>query len=229
MIDWFRSEYSSVGRGEGFWCTECGRSYSSSSNLARHKQSHRTLAQGRKCAHCAREYSSPAALAMHMRTHGAGCGCPYCGKSFSRPWLLQGHIRTHTGEKPFQCGVCRKSFADKSNLRAHTQTHSADKPFSCANCGKNFALKSYLSKHEESSCLRSKDGRRRRGGSVLSSDGGLTVSDKDGFAPEKIENLVSFPYFMPNSKFSPPHYSTSSLSVPTFQDPTRFSLKQESP
>ncbi|XP_015913079.1 zinc finger protein SNAI2 [Parasteatoda tepidariorum] len=137
-------------------CNECGKRYSTSSNLARHRQTHRSVTdkKARKCPHCDKVYVSMPAYSMHVRTHSQGCQCPYCGKCFSRPWLLQGHIRTHTGEKPFKCPVCRKAFADKSNLRAHIQTHSSSKPYVCQRCGKAFALKSYLYKHEESSCMR---------------------------------------------------------------------------
>ncbi|XP_035231205.1 zinc finger protein SNAI2-like [Stegodyphus dumicola] len=137
-------------------CSECGKRYSTSSNLARHRQTHRSVTdkKARKCPHCDKVYVSMPAYSMHVRTHSQGCQCPYCGKCFSRPWLLQGHIRTHTGEKPFTCPVCRKAFADKSNLRAHIQTHSSSKPYVCQRCGKAFALKSYLYKHEESSCMR---------------------------------------------------------------------------
>ena len=161
-------------------CVECGRAYSTASNLARHRQSHRSTnmshhhhdqhqrrsptperrvdnaaVTSRKCPHCDKVYASAPAYSMHVRTHSQGCECPQCGKRFSRPWLLQGHIRTHTGEKPFRCPHCGKTFADKSNLRAHIQTHSTDKPHVCGRCGKAFALRSYLYKHEESSCMRS--------------------------------------------------------------------------
>ncbi|XP_021922879.1 zinc finger protein SNAI2-like isoform X2 [Zootermopsis nevadensis] len=115
---------------EAHGCPDCGKRYSTSSNLARHRQTHRSLGdkKARRCPHCDKVYVSMPAFSMHVRTHNQGCKCPYCGKCFSRPWLLQGHIRTHTGTSPVSSvrGTREKNFLN-SLRRMHLtgRSHSS--------------------------------------------------------------------------------------------------------
>ncbi|BHF64996.1 Early growth response protein 3 [Sparganum proliferum] len=77
-------------------CTDCGKSFSRSDELTRHKRIH----SGAKPFHCKE-----------------------CHRQFSRSDHLRTHFRTHSGEKPFKCDTCGNCFARSDELKRHRKTH----------------------------------------------------------------------------------------------------------
>ncbi|XP_067870017.1 zinc finger protein 721-like [Heterodontus francisci] len=118
-------------------CSVCGRGFSRSSGLLKHKH-----------GHAGEKY--PCALMEHQRIHtgSAPLSCSHCGKRFRAPSHLCAHERIHTGEKPFTCCECGKGFTLSSNLLKHQRVHTDERPFKCPDCGKCYKRPGELMTHQ---------------------------------------------------------------------------------
>ncbi|XP_076826899.1 uncharacterized protein LOC143473685 [Brachyhypopomus gauderio] len=132
----------------GFLCTECGRVFSSHSNLRIHLNVH-TGARPYSCADCGKSFSQSGALKIHRRIHTGErpYSCAFCGRGFPHLAGVRAHQRTHTGEKPYRCGQCGKSFTQSGALKIHTRVHTGERPFACGLCGKGFSNRSGVRFH----------------------------------------------------------------------------------
>lgn len=137
--------------GKKFICDMCGRGFSSTKHLKRHKLYH--LKQSgqlpdintHQCQICDKFFIQKHALRHHMDwVHGDKHHlCKICGAKIKG--TLQQHMMTHTGEKKYCCHICGKKMRGK--LREHMLTHTGERPYACDCCGSTFKDKSYLKIH----------------------------------------------------------------------------------
>lgn len=127
----------------GLKCIECGKKFSSKSNLNKHRKKH-----------------LPGYVPAKDKQREKKYGCSECGKKFDSMHGLESHKRSHTGERPFKCDKCSWKFTQKTHLNRHIRSvhekvprerHSeANRPVSCEVCSKVYVNSRVLAVHVQS-------------------------------------------------------------------------------
>ncbi|ETI46057.1 hypothetical protein F443_09524 [Phytophthora nicotianae P1569] len=110
-----------------FQCGECPRQFSRRYALQEHLATHtgekayRCPARG-----CGKRFTTTSNLARHRRLHGdelqpLACPSPGCTKTFTTQHKLQRHVRVHVGTPMRRCKFanCSKTFSSTGNLNRH--------------------------------------------------------------------------------------------------------------
>ncbi|XP_077002579.1 zinc finger protein 92 homolog [Tamandua tetradactyla] len=130
-------------------CEQCGKSFSRSSNLIKHRIIH-SSEKPYECPECGKLFRRSFALLEHQRIHSGEkpYKCSTCGKTFTRSSNLIKHQIVHSGEKPYECPECGKLFRRSFALLEHQRIHSGERPYECSQCGKTFSRSSNLTEHQ---------------------------------------------------------------------------------
>jgi len=81
-----------------------------------------------ECSECGKSFSSTTGLKQHRIVHTGEklFKCDQCEKAFGQKGSLHNHKVLHSGEKPFKCEFCDKAFTQKGNMKSHTmKEHSS--------------------------------------------------------------------------------------------------------
>ncbi|XP_055545334.1 zinc finger protein 62 homolog isoform X2 [Wyeomyia smithii] len=130
-------------------CTECPRSFYTSTQLSIHKNIHTDKFE---CTECGARHTQKTTLQFHMETKhsdGSVFKCSDCEQTFASRFYLYRHSILHKKGKRFQCDFCPKSFLETIQLKNHRRTHTGEKPFECPVCLARFGDGSTFSKHKK--------------------------------------------------------------------------------
>ncbi|KAJ8332813.1 hypothetical protein SKAU_G00417090 [Synaphobranchus kaupii] len=135
----------------GHLCSDCGRSFASSTALRRHQRQH-TGEVSLHCEYCDRCFRDESSLRSHRRIHSGEkpYQCQRCPKRFSLKHQLDTHYRVHTGEKPFECRLCGQRSRDYSAMIKHLRTHGGATPYQCTICLEYCSSLAAMQKHLKS-------------------------------------------------------------------------------
>ncbi|KAJ7369966.1 hypothetical protein OS493_035137 [Desmophyllum pertusum] len=155
-------------------CQECGKKFSSKSNLNKHGKKHlpgyvpaKDKQREKKyvCLDCCKRFDSMHGLESHQRSHTGErpFECEQCSWKFTQKTHLNRHIRSvhekvprerqsDISNTPVECEVCNKVYVNGRVLLVHIQSvHEGLRPYKCEYCDATYTQRGHLWRHKHAS------------------------------------------------------------------------------
>jgi len=135
-------------------CKECGKGYKSKRNLSVHGNVHTKLRKYVcQVLGCGKSFTESGGLSRHKKSSHENVfhECPECGRRFGQKGDMTRHYNNvHQEEKPHKCVTCGLQFSRNHNLTQHIKTvHQNIRDFKCQHCGKSFGKAGARKNHVE--------------------------------------------------------------------------------
>lgn len=132
-----------------FICKICGNGFKAENYLRKHVKAIHTISH-HKCPSCPLEFQNKVKFEYHLRSHDPSkqFNCSQCNKTFLQMHHRDNHERTHTGHRQFLCNICGKEFAQDTGLKLHLRLHTGQRPYVCHECGKDFTQRNSFLMHQ---------------------------------------------------------------------------------
>ncbi|KAK0083706.1 hypothetical protein PV325_008377 [Microctonus aethiopoides] len=129
-------------------CVNCGAQYNHMTKLVEHLKNAHGIDNAFNCNECGKSFKSPMNIARHKLIH-TGLKkflCDICNYSCNQKTNLDLHKRRHIKNFNFKCNICNKKFATKTELIQHENIHINAK-YCCQICDRTYLYKKNLTAH----------------------------------------------------------------------------------
>lgn len=124
---------------KSYQCLVCGRGFSQSSHLQRHKLCHRVWPEGLS-------ETTPKCAEVELLSYS----CPYCTTVFSTYGKFRSHLKNHQSFKKYKCvqGDCKNFYETYEMLLHHVAGSHITQTYRCYICAEQFDSLQSIARHE---------------------------------------------------------------------------------
>ncbi|XP_076672279.1 uncharacterized protein LOC143371211 [Andrena cerasifolii] len=132
-------------------CVKCGACFCHTRKLVEHLKNLHDIDRAFSCDECGKTFRSPMNIARHKRIHTdlKRFSCDLCDYRSNQKSNLEIHRRRHTKDYAFRCEECQKGFVSRAEYLVHVNVHTRKHIYRCEHCDKSYPYKKNLTTHRK--------------------------------------------------------------------------------